>query len=104
MSAFITAAEAAKILGISQVALFHHRKRGTGPTWTDQRIPGAKNARPIYCRSSVEAYAARREKGNQPPGLSDRCRIIELEARVAALEEARPQVRSVHVHVEGHQL
>ncbi len=89
MSEWITAAEAARILGVSQVALVHHRKRGTGPAWIDQRKPGAKNAKPVYDRASVEAYGDKRKR--QKDGRSYVERLEALEARVAALGANTPE-------------
>ncbi len=86
MSEWITAAEAARILGVSQVALAHHRKRGTGPAWIDQRKPGAKNAKPVYDRASVEAYGDKRKR--QKDGRSYVERLEALEARLAAPSRA----------------
>ena len=80
MSEWITAAEAARILGVSQVALLHHRRRGTGPEWIDCRKPGNKNAKPVYDRASVEAYGDKRKR--QKDGRSYVERLEALEANI----------------------
>ncbi len=89
MSEWITAAEAARILGVSQVALLHHRRRRTGPEWIDCRKPGNKNAKPVYDRASVEAYGDKRKR--QKDGRSYVERLEALEARVAALDANTPE-------------
>lgn len=84
MSEWISAAEAANILGISQVALLHRRRRGVGPEWRDEREPGSKYARPKYKRESVEALADKRQR--EEDGRGYHVRLADLEKRLATVE------------------
>lgn len=81
---YITAAEAARLAGVSPVALLHHRRRGTGPKWTDQRKPGARYAKPVYDRASVEAWADARKR--RADGRSYVERLETVEKRLATVE------------------
>ncbi len=84
MSEWISAAEAASILGISQVALLYRRRRGVDPEWRDEREPGSKYARPRYRRESVEALADKRQR--EEDGRGYHVRLTEVEKRLASLE------------------
>lgn len=92
----ISAAEAARILGVSSVALLHHRKRGSGPAWTDHRKPGAKNAKPVYDRASVEAYGDHRKRHQD--GRSYVLRLEILEKRIAELEANAPVAQAEQIN------
>ncbi len=81
----MTAKEVAHFLGVSTVALHHLRRRSRGPSWTDTRTPGTKNARPMYDRTSVEAWAEERANRTRQP-MTDRQRIAALEQAVASLK------------------
>ena len=56
----ISAAEAARVIGITPVALYARRKRGVAPAWTNLAAPG--NTRPVvrYSLTDILAFKADR--------------------------------------------
>ena len=56
----ITAAEAAKVIGITPVALYARRMRGVAPAWTNLVAPGSKRPVVRYSLTDILAFKADR--------------------------------------------